>query len=347
VVLAGASVLGFRSPLAHQLVSCGLGVGGVIAMGVMGRAIAGSRVGLLAAGLGALYPDFWINDGLLMSESLAVLLVALVILLAYHCIQRPTPVNAVLLGVGCGVGALTRSELSLLAPLLVVPIGWRIGREGRGRALVFAAAGLGATVLTIAPWTVYNATRFDDPVVVSTQLGAMLRGANCPLTYSGRFVGSWTYACAAARIGGPPADDSVLDGRFRHAAFVYARAHAGRVPVVVLARIGRDLAVYRPGQTLTLEQQRDGRPLGPGALGLVCWYLLLCLSVPGLILLRRRGVPVWPLLVVGASVVAVAGVAYGATRFRVPLEVALVVPGAEAVSRWLQPRPGLLAEPRI
>ena len=68
----------------------------------VGRRVAGPLVGLIAAAIVAVYPFMWINDGMLMSESLAVLMAALVLAAAYAFVQAPRPRQAVLLGLACG-----------------------------------------------------------------------------------------------------------------------------------------------------------------------------------------------------------------------------------------------------
>ena len=46
-VLAGFSWLGFRTFFQHQVIGCFLGTLGVLSMGLLGRRIAGERVGLI------------------------------------------------------------------------------------------------------------------------------------------------------------------------------------------------------------------------------------------------------------------------------------------------------------
>ena len=64
----------------------------------------------------------WINDGMLMSESLVVLVSACFLYAAYDFVGSPDTRRAVLLGLACGAAALTRTELLLLVPLLVLPL---------------------------------------------------------------------------------------------------------------------------------------------------------------------------------------------------------------------------------
>jgi 4-amino-4-deoxy-L-arabinose transferase-like glycosyltransferase len=52
------------------------GVATVVVLGHVGRRLAGPVAGVAAAGLAALYPNLWLNDGLVMSESVAALCVS-------------------------------------------------------------------------------------------------------------------------------------------------------------------------------------------------------------------------------------------------------------------------------
>src|SRR5262245_43243064 len=91
IVLALPSLLGFDTILSHQLVGCLLGTATVVLIGITGRRIAGDRVGLIAAGVGAIYPGLWLPDATLMSESLALLCGPAVILTAYQAWEEPCP----------------------------------------------------------------------------------------------------------------------------------------------------------------------------------------------------------------------------------------------------------------
>ena len=113
--------------------------------------------------------------------------------------------------------------------------------------------GLGvlATVLVLAPWVGRNLATFTDPTYISTGNGLALLGANCPQTYYGSQLGSWAFGCAISN--GGPGDESVQSARENHAAVQYAEHHLSRLPVVVLARIGREWGFYRPAQEAYIE----------------------------------------------------------------------------------------------
>ena len=119
---AAAYVVGLHgSATSSLLVMAVLGTAVVFCVGLLGRAVAGPWVGLTAAGLAAVAPNFWIPSGILMSETPAMLFMALILLAVVYLVRRQTVGAAVLLGLACGFEALVRAELILFVPCLLVP----------------------------------------------------------------------------------------------------------------------------------------------------------------------------------------------------------------------------------
>jgi len=326
VVLALPSLLGFDSIRDHMLASCLIGTGTVALVGLLGRRIGGDRVGLLAALLAAVYPNMWLNDGALMSETLALFLGVVVSIAAYRAWDRPTARRFVELGVAIGLAALARAEAALMIVLLVAPlIVWVRGLSGWRPRLQMGAMASAAAVLVMAPWVVANMVRFEHPATLSTQAGPTLDVANCDETYYGDALGAWSFACATAI---DEDDRSVLDQRTRDEAFTYIGDHLGRLPVVVAARLGRAWALYVPFDQLRFDSVAEARPMPASRVGLGMYYALAVLSVAGVVALRRRGEPSFPLTVWLVNVAITVIVFYGMTRFRAPAEPFLVLLGA-------------------
>ncbi len=82
------SAVGLDTPLAHMLWSAGLGAATVALTGLVGRAVAGNRVGVIAAVIVAVSPNVWIYDGAILSETMAIFVATLVLLLAYRAWER-------------------------------------------------------------------------------------------------------------------------------------------------------------------------------------------------------------------------------------------------------------------
>ena len=331
LLLSMTSVVGLKSFFAHRIWSCVIGAAAIPLCAYTGREIAGRRVGLIAALLLTLYPNIWMNDELAMSEALTPLVVALVLLAAYRFWRRPRALSAAGLGVSLAVAALARDELTPLV-LLVVPLALlarQFGLKWRAALIGIAAAGF---VVLVGPWVGFNMARFAKPTFISNGLGVTLASANCPATYNGVNAGYWSYQCALATPGLEPLQDqSVSDSIARRHALKFVGAHLGELPRVEFDREGRAFGFFRPTQQIQLDSLIETRPRHWAEVGLGTYYLLVVLSIPGIVSLRRRRVPVYPLLAVGLDVVISVAITFGQTRYRIAFEVALVLMAAVGI----------------
>ena len=302
----------------------------VLFVGLLGRDIAGSKVGLVAAGLAALAPDFWMPSGIVMSETPAMLMMALVLLAVVRCIRSPGLASATLLGAACAAETLVREELVLFVPTLLIPAILSVRTEPlRRRAGQLGCALLVFGVL-LAPWVARNLVTFEDTTIISTGTGLAVSGANCNQTYYGSQLGSWSYACATSDLG--LGDESVQSARAEQRAVRYAKGHVSRLPVVVLARIGREWGFYRPAQDANIELG-EGRPAPATDAGTIFYYFMLGLGIGGVAILRRRRIEQWFLLVPAGVLTFVSAFVYGLVRFRSPFEVSLAVLAAVPIVR--------------
>ena len=306
----------------------------VALIGLLARRIGGDSAGLLAAGFAALYPNLWVNDGLLFAETIAITCVLLVALAALRCGAKSGLRAFVVLGGAIGAAALARSELILFLPLLLVPLA--IAARGRIRTMVLRI-GVGAltTMVVLAPWFAYNHGRFDKTVLLSTNDGLALAGSNCDPVYYGSAIGLWTTegSCSfspseLARLG----DQSRVSAAYRSKAVDYIEHHKRRLPVVVAARLGRTWSTYAVGQMVDYNQGENREPL-VSWLGLVAYYPLMLAAAIGVVLLwrYRERRSLWVLLVPMISVTAVTVLTYGQTRFRATAEPSIVVLASLAV----------------
>ena len=316
----------YASDRAKLLSTALYGTVGVLVIGLLGRRVAGDRAGLIAAGLAAVYPNLWINDGLMMSETLAALSVALALLFTYRIATRPSFANAVILGGVCGLMTLTRAELGLFIPIVALPVVLLVRTTSLARRLAVAGVVAVSAVALLATWVVPNMIRFEKPVYLSTNDGVTIAGANNPTVYSGPALGLWTLA----KYDTPKGDQSVVDSYLRHQGLSYARHHLRRLPVVIAAREGLVWSVYRPS-TSGHYNRGEGRELWASWLGFGMYWALVPLAIGGLLVLRRRHIMVWPLVAQFAMVTITAAAFYGLIRFRIPAEVALVVLAAAAL----------------
>ena len=357
--LGVVSFFGGDTVTAHRVAACAAGACVIIAIGLLVRLLAGPRAGLVAAAIAAFYPNLWINDVLLQAESLFAALMAFMLLAAYRYWQNPSASSAVLLALTMGLAALGRPEGAMLAVVIGFSIVFRARSDWRSRmgdVAVLAAGGL----LFLGPWLVWNQTRFEEPVYLTSGSGGVLSTANCAVTYSGDLLG-YAGDCfdpapvaedAGISVEEVPAHLRTLpeverDSYAREQGQEYIRDHLDRVPVVVAARVGRLWDGFRPGQNIQLNDELEARGERTSAAGTAAYYLILPLAGGGLAVLWRRRIPIGPLLAGPLVVTFIAAATYPGIRYRVSADVALVVLAAVAfeaiVRRWRpSPDPGLI-----
>ena len=334
LLLAAFSKLGLTTWTAHRLVSCALGAAMVTAVGFLGRRVGGERAGLLAAAIAALYPLLIIQQGMVGSEALYALMVALTLLAAFRLLDRPSAGRAAALGGIIGLSALTRTEALLFLPLLTLPV-VLLARERRWRNLGIACL---TALLAIAPWTIRSSAEFDQPVF-TTNVGGLLAGANCDRTYNGAATGLWIPACwQPAR---PGQDEGDRASQLRRQGVTYAGDHLTRLPAVALVRVLRTWSFYRPNQQTAYERIVHGQHRRIHRLGVRVYYVLLALAILGIAALRGRRAPLVVLLAPVVLVTVTVAVTMGTPRYRVAAEVPLVIlaaTGLLALGERLVPR---------
>jgi 4-amino-4-deoxy-L-arabinose transferase-like glycosyltransferase len=311
----------------HQLACVLLGAVTVVLVSLVGRRIVSPRVGLIAAFFTATYALIWVNDLLVMSETLAMTTIAAMVLAAYTYWQSRSRRAAIALGVLGGVAALTRAELAIDLPLIAAVLVWFAVPDWRGRLKTIGAVFLAAAIV-VAPWVARNLYQFDRPVFLSSSLGLALAYANCDRVYYGERLGYWEYTCGQPAP--PAADTSIEDVEYRKQAFTYIGNHQRRLPIVMAARVLRQWSFFHPNQQTALDVY-EGRDRWVSRLGVAQYYGLLPLGAVGFVSMRRRRVPTWPLAALFVGVTVTAVVTYGVTRFRTPAEVGLVIFAAVGV----------------
>jgi hypothetical protein len=311
-----------------------LGTALVVLVGLLGRAVGralrvrrADDVGLASAALAAVYPGLWISDGLLFSETIANICLVAALLLAVRTLLHPRRTIVLALGCACGLATLARAELVLLVPLVALPAviwGYEAGARVKPAIGLLVAAG---TVL--APWVVFNLARFEEPVLVSTNIGHALAGSNCDITYYGDGIGL-TYLFEPCVPPRPEGDQSVLARSLQDRAVDYMREHSTRVPVVMAARVGRSLSLFMPADMLWFNEP-EGRERWATMLGLLAFYPAFAFATGGLLVAwRRHRATAWILVAPVMIVVLASALTYGQTRFRSPAEPGLVVLAAVA-----------------
>jgi 4-amino-4-deoxy-L-arabinose transferase-like glycosyltransferase len=318
-----------------------VGTAVVALIGAVAMVLWGSGTALVATALGAVYVPLITVGGAVMSEPLfAVAMLAALLAALLHRRSAHRYRFAVLSGVLAGLAILTRANgIVLLAPLAFAV--W----DGRPRrawpSLGPPVALLAAAVVTVAPWTIRNATQLHAFVPVSTQLGSSLAGTyNDAARTDHENPGAWRsvkhvpeYAAVWRQVRTTP--EAVLEKRLRAASWRYIGDHPSYVAVVGFWNTLRmvDLDGQRrwraTAATITVDSRWADR-------GVRCFWLFALLALAGAATRAARRTPlfVWAIpVLLFASVVFLA---VETPRYRTALDPFVVLLAAVAVATALR-----------
>jgi len=313
----------------------------IVGFAVLGKQLISVRCGVVAASLAALLPDFWIRDGLVVSESLSVALLVWLLVLVVSFVREPRLRTAVLLGVVMGALMLTRAECAGLCALLLAFLVWKLRNEWR-RAARLSVIALLVSAVVVSPWLAFNATRFQGNVLIANNLGITLAGANCHAAYyDGRYIGYDTPRCwndAQRKARSLSSDEAVQSSIMKSMALDYAQAHATRIPLVMAMREAWLTGLYRPSYVVFMSSL-GGQPRWATWVQLVSFWLL-GLAALGLGLLKRTGRqrlldPLrGPIGLYVVFTLALAAIFVGHWRYRSTLDIAAVLIIASRLATW-------------
>jgi hypothetical protein len=307
---------------------------GALLVPVVGRAGAlafGRRVGLLAAGATAFYPELVWYPAHYWSETVFLLLLWWAIERTLVADARGSRGVAVAAGVLWGLATLTREISLYLVPIAAL---WMLrpragaGGQARARRGPTAAVLVLAAVLTVTPWTIRNAVVFRAFIPVSTMGGLNLWQGNTTLSHL------QIYEVLATK-GGPVEQD-------RYCRAMARTTIAERQPAWILEKLRSEMPEFWKAGSEVLDHLVGRGACGPlpaarlvpVELLLVLPYLaVLGLFLVGLARLRFSGAA-WLLLLLLGAYNAAHVVAYATTRFRLPvLPAVFMVAAAVAAGR--------------
>jgi 4-amino-4-deoxy-L-arabinose transferase-like glycosyltransferase len=339
-LLAGVAEFGWRDMRAHQVTGMVIGLGLIVVAALVGRRYAGRRVGVFAAFLAAVYPGFWVLEAQILSEPLGLVVAGLLMLVLADLWERPTLARALLAGAVSGALALVRSEQLALLAIAVAPVLLLNPRVSIYRRLAWTGAATLTALVLLAPWTIYNLGRFEEPVLVSTNVGSTLLAGNCPpTTYAGELMGTYDVRCSQELgIRNPNLDRSQRDIESRTVAFENMRDNVDQLAATVLARYGRTLGVFRPAQTVGFAASWAGSATWPVWAWVTSFWLIAPLAVYGSVLLRRAKTFQWPLVAPLLITLLVVTLAYGEPRYHTPADLGIIVLGAVGLNHLTRRR---------
>jgi hypothetical protein len=137
------------------------------------------RVALLTAGVCAIYPSLVIYSGLLVTETLYIVLFQLALLVSLKMIKTMTVGMGVFLGIVAALATLTRAVFFGFFPILLTVVWWMRKEQLRhgAKPLILALLVWSCVLL---PWTIRNYNVHHAFVPVSTGGGKVLLAGNNP-----------------------------------------------------------------------------------------------------------------------------------------------------------------------
>jgi 4-amino-4-deoxy-L-arabinose transferase-like glycosyltransferase len=260
----------------------------------LGLACFRPRVAWLAAGVVACYPAFVAYTGLVLTETLACLLVSVVALVAVRAASTRALAWSALLGLALGLTALCRAELAAVA--VAMGLATLAVTAGSWGARLARAAAMGACfLLALLPWTIRNYRTLGAFVPLTTDGWRTLWIASYPERWL-----EWKAEEPVLSIEAGAKGPLERSQRFRAAALDNLRSHPGAYAAMVLRRVPLLLIGGHSNTIAGLEGTTAGSR-GPVLLLklalLALNTLLLLLTAAGLWLCRGRWPALWPLYV--------------------------------------------------
>lgn len=137
---------------------------------VLARRLVGPTVGLVAAGIWALWPNLIFHSGIVLTETLFLFLFVVLLIVVLgdpEAARAPGPRRLVAIGVLFGLCVLVRPVTLVAAPAFLV-LWW--GPAVR-TVLWRAAVALAASVAVMLPWAIRSSVVMEAPVALSLNLG--------------------------------------------------------------------------------------------------------------------------------------------------------------------------------
>jgi arylsulfatase A-like enzyme/4-amino-4-deoxy-L-arabinose transferase-like glycosyltransferase len=354
--VAGVMAVSGGSVTAVKAVQVLLGTAAVALVLAMATSWFGARAGLAAGWVAALYPNLVAFTHYLWSETLFVFLLLASLHLLTRRLAPVTPATALAAGALLGLAALTRATIVYLLPVLALWLAW-VGRARLRTAVGGALLVCVAAALVILPWSVRNTRLHGGFVLIDTNAPYNLWRGNGPGAFEDRCAAGvlryrWPFDCipvypvgnrygwglvaeAKEALGSDAPSDLEIVGHARDAAWREIRGD----PALFVRRMGPRLVDMWNPTSFLVRHLRIGAygPVHPllelavSWTAMLCYLLVVALAAAGA-WRQRRDPRVWLVLALMGLLCGVTALAFGLTRFRLPLMPLLIVLGAPALA---------------
>ena len=313
----------------------GLSVATIGLVFMLGRRLAGPAVGLVAAGIWALWPNLVFHSGIVLTETLFLFLLVLLLIVLLGDRERaeaPGVARLVTAGALFGLVLLVRPVSAVIAPFLLL-LWW--GRGARA-ALWRLGVVLAAAVVVLVPWSIRSTIVMDEPVVLSLNFGDNLCLGHNPGATGG--FGDLGAHCFTAEGLRRPEAETRRNSENIDRALTYIREHPGetlrRTPSKLRQTLQNDwdgLGAAEDYGSRPLFSDTTRGVLRATATGFYAVVGLLAVG-GGVVMLRRPNHRRGLFLIVGGLAQLISPlVTFGDTRFKMPLYPTLAVCAAVAV----------------
>ena len=336
------SWIGLPGPTAHMILTAiFISTPMVIMTALAAREFGGRWLGLLAGGLAAIYPNIWSWDGTILSEILAMLFLSTTVYVVYRFWNRPSFGGAALMGVSLSLATFSRAELLLLSVLVVTPMILLVKQwDWRTRLSALVIAGI-TSAAVLAPWVAFNLSRFENPVYLSEGYQITLATSSCDATYYGDYTGYWSITCPQqildeAGLNRENSDQSERSAVLLEESIDYIQENITRLPTVVVVRWLRIVGLWKPLQQSDVDAYLEGRDLWVTRVAQATSYVFMALAAAGVVIMRRRRIPVLPLVGPLIAIFITITVTFAQNRYRASVEPAIAILAAVAVEQMVR-----------
>jgi 4-amino-4-deoxy-L-arabinose transferase-like glycosyltransferase len=332
--LAGVYLLTGHDPLHARLALSVVGAVTCVFSSLIARDLFGRWPALAAGLIAATYPQLFIYDAWLYSESFAICLLAATCLVSMRVVRRPVGWRWLAAGALVGLTALARPNgiYALIAVLVWAAL------AVRSRIIPFKRAALGVAllilgaVLILTPWTIRNYAITGGAFVPTTTVsGIVIAGAynDWAVTQTG-YQGAWInpfsvpeFRAALTRQVLPDCwgrCEVALDRTSTQLGEQWALSHIALLPTLVYWRM---IEFWTPASPVGEAGMPIWRPFA-----VLYPTLVFLLAAACVVAIRQRWRETLVPLLFGASFILGAVVFYGSPRMRAPMEPLLVVAAA-------------------
>jgi 4-amino-4-deoxy-L-arabinose transferase-like glycosyltransferase len=330
LLMAGVyRVVGHRYD-AVRLVHCLFGTATILLVFRIGQRLFSASVGLIAAMMFAVFPPAVLICTEIASEPLGVFLFLLFIDTALAFAERPTSLRAAAAGLIFGAALLTRANLVLTLPLVVV---WAIWQFRWSANLLRAGLIPALAIASLIPWTARNYQVFGELIPFSTMGGSvLLQGNNSVVVSDPRLYGYnvWDTAIPEYREALQTAGDEVeRDRRAKQFAVQWLKDNPDKWEFLLWHKFTRSWTPFIPNTPTAAHRW----------LYLLSWGPILLLFIlalgPTLVMGLRHRHPVLLLHLTVLQYVANSLIFFATIRYRAPIDPICIIFAATMIAQIL------------